>query len=272
MPIARGTSAPIRPLAITENRPSPVRASEADDPAFLIPQPPQLASLTQEKTLPLLMIPASPEGTTQIAPLPMDPLSEMKQIHRRAVTCYSKMDSFEARLTRREVVNNKEQPKEVIHFQFRKKPMSLHMKWIGTEGQGREVVFVSGKYDNKMQILPARGDTFPLPPIKMALAPDDPMVRNKSRHDIRQAALGEAIQQVGTLLTLIEKNPGETYRLKSLGKVNRPEYSTPMDGIEETIPPGADPQLSKGGKRLYFWDPTPQTPSKGLPVLGHHPR
>jgi hypothetical protein len=275
--VARGTSQPLRPLAIPQARPNPVTVSDSEDPTFLIPPPPQLASLTKERTLPLPTIPPSPEespdlkNTSSLTSNPkgksQDPTEDLKKLYNRAVECYDKMDSFEARLTRQEVVDNKRQPKETIRFQFRKKPMSVRMKWIGDEGNGREVLYVQGKYDNKMQILPAKSDTAPLPPFKMSMAPDDPTVRSKSRHDIREAALAEAINHLGSILKLIESNPKQADRLKYLGSVKRPEYPYHLDGIEETIPANAEKGLPKGGKRLTFWDPTAKAASEGLPVI-----
>jgi hypothetical protein len=271
-PKARGTSAPLRPLVIPENRPSPLRLPDGDDPAMLIPPPPNLSALERERTLPLSPIPTAPQTESDLVPISIRnpqpfPENSVKIIHDRAVEQYAKMDAFEARLTRHEVVNNRPQPKEILHFQFRKKPLSVHMRWIGTEGQGREVIFVSGKYDNKLQILPARGDTAPLPPFKMALAPDDPTILSKSRHDIRQAGFAQAITHLGEMLRRIDANPAESSRLRSLGSVQRPEFSTPMDGIEETIPPNEDRGFPKGGRRLYYFDATPNAPSFGLPVL-----
>jgi hypothetical protein len=275
--LARGTAPPSRPLIIPENRPAVVRPTEGDDPAQLIPPPPSLASLQGEKKLPLEAIPPAPERATD-SPAKSDllpvairreppPANDMKAIHERAVSQYAKIDAFEARLTRREVVNNREQPKEVLHFQFRKAPLSVRMKWISGEGQGREVLFVQGKYDNKMQILPARSDTAPLPPFKVAYAPDDPSIQAKSRHDIRQAGFAEAITHLGEVLKRIDRVPTESSRLRALGAVQRPEFAAPMDGIEEVILAKEDKAFPKGGRRLYFFDTTPNSPSTGLPVL-----
>lgn len=271
-PLVRGTSPSSRPLVIPEHRPAPVRSVEGDDPAQLIPPPPNLSALRGENKLPLAEIPPVPDRSTDLLPVSIrrensPPKNELKAIHERAVTCYAKIDAFEARLTRREVVNNREQPKEVLHFQYRKSPLSVRMKWIGTEGQGREVLFVQGKYDNKMQILPARSDTAPLPPFKMAYSPDDPMIQSKSRHDIRQAGFAEAITHLGVILNRIDRSPSESKRLRALGAVQRPEFTSPMEGIEELLPAGEDRAFPRGGRRLYFFDTTPSSPSAGLPVL-----
>jgi len=41
------------------------------------------------------------------------------------------MDSYIARLTRREQVNGKKQPEEIILFKFRQQPWSVYFKWLG---------------------------------------------------------------------------------------------------------------------------------------------
>src|SRR5207248_2412288 len=84
-----------------------------------------------------------------------DRLAEARRLCRDAEARLAKIDSFEARLTRREFLDGKEGPLDVIRFQFRKKPLSVHMKWIGGEGQGREIVYVEGRHEGKIHILTA---------------------------------------------------------------------------------------------------------------------
>jgi hypothetical protein len=196
-------------------------------------------------------------------------LGTMKKIHQRAVAAYNipAMDAFVSRLTRREAVNGQMNPEEVISFTFRKHPYSVRLKWLGKEGQGREVVYVQGKYGNKMNVMPSKDDAFPLPPMRMAFAPDDPMVRAKARHDIRDAGFSEAIRHLGDMLTAINRNPAMRNRLRYLGGVQRNEFPSKLDGIEETIPPRTEALLAQGGKRYTFFDTAANAKSFGLPVL-----
>src|SRR5258707_11001436 len=103
--------------------------------------------------------------------------------------------------------------------------------------------------------------------MRMSFAPDDSTVRNKSRHDIREAGMGEAVKHLAEMLAAIDKNPGYRTRLKYLGPVQRAEYASKMEAIEETIPPKTEKLFPLGAKRTYFFDTTPGAPSAGLPVL-----
>jgi hypothetical protein len=194
-------------------------------------------------------------------------LAATRRIHQEAAAAYARLNAFEARLNRRETVNGKSTPQEIIAFKFRKEPLSVRLKWLGAEGQGREVIYVQGQHDGKMHVMPTRQDSFPLPPMRMAFLPDDPMVRSKSRHDIREAGFGESIRQLGNVVHIVATNPAERDRLRYLGLVTRPEYPNPMEAIEEIIPARAELLFPQGGKRVYFFDTGANSPSKSLPVV-----
>ena len=59
-----------------------------------------------------------------------DPVAAVRRLLRRAVERSAAMDSYIARLQRKEQVNGKDQPLEVLSFKFRRQPLSLHTKWI----------------------------------------------------------------------------------------------------------------------------------------------
>ena len=297
--VGRGTPAAPKPLAIDDRPRSPARPTdEIDDKGLLIPPPPKLEALVKapaEPPAPIKPInpnlelvkaidvkaplasndPAAISIPTEVLPIgPVDPpapadelVAAMKRIYLRAAAAYMnpEMDAFEARLTRRESINGKPNPEEVIRFMMRKKPYSVRLKWLGTEGQGREVLYVDSL--TKMFVMPTKSDSFPLPPRRMTFAPDDSIVRSKARHDIRDAGFSAAIKHLGTMLGEIEKNPSQRSRFRYLGAVQRPEFQSKLEALEETIPPRAEALLPQGGKRFTFWDTAPNAKSAGLPVL-----
>jgi hypothetical protein len=79
-------------------------------------------------------------------------------IAREANETYSHIDSYIARLRRKEQINGKDKPEEIMLIKFRKQPWSVYFKWLGTEGAGREVVYVKGRNEDKIQTLLAAGD------------------------------------------------------------------------------------------------------------------
>src|SRR5439155_7354879 len=70
---------------------------------------------------------------------PTDNAGQIRRLHRAACERYAAIDSYIARLRRREQVDGKDKPEETLLFKFRKQPFSVYFKWIGPEGTGREV-------------------------------------------------------------------------------------------------------------------------------------
>ena len=56
-------------------------------------------------------------------------------------------------MRRREQINGKDKPEEVMLFKFRKQPRSVYFKWIGPAGNGREAIWVDGQHESKLHTL-----------------------------------------------------------------------------------------------------------------------
>lgn len=196
-------------------------------------------------------------------PAASDPLAPVKVLYQKAADQEARMDSYIARLRRREQVMGKDTPEEMCLFKFRKQPYSVYFKWIGEQGKGREAIFVQGKYENMIHTLLAAGDhPFMGAGKRMALPPDNVFVRSKSRHTITEAGIGSIVATFGRHLAAAEKDPTRINTLKYLGPVKRPECDTPMEGVEQIVLPGEEKILIKGGRRWFFFDP-----ATGLPAL-----
>ena len=196
-------------------------------------------------------------------------LDAIKRIAKRAAEKYHALAGFECRLTRREMVNGRAMPQEELQYKFRRDPYAVHIKWVGLEGQGRELIYADGKFDNKVQILTGKGEGLLVPSgIRVARLPTDKDVRSKSRHDIREPGMAKAVEWFGKVAAILEQDPSQGRRMKYLGVVTgRPERAGGLEGVEETIPPGWEPLLPKGGRRTTYFDPDPASPSFGLPVV-----
>jgi hypothetical protein len=154
------------------------------------------------------------------------------------------------------VVNGKNNPEEVILFKFRKQPWSLHFKWLGSVSQGREVLYVKGHYEDKIHTRLAAGDSVFMPAGKViSLAVDSPLVRSASRHPITEAGIGASLDRLTALLDAQDRGDRRRGTLQAAGPQSRPEYPQPVETIEHVIPPGAEPELPRGGRRLYCFDP-----------------
>jgi hypothetical protein len=257
-----------RPLPERGNEPTAL-ASAQDVPLVPIPPPPvgtPEETKESKETKPPVVVP--PPTTVDIPPPVIAPPATIatttttsRELYQSAVNRYQTMDSYIVRLIRREVVKGEMQPEEVMLFKFRKEPWSLYFKWLGKEGQGREVVYVKGRHEGKIHSLLAAGD-IPLMPAgkRMALAPDNMLVKSATRHPITEAGLGAAIDRIGRVLTAIERGDAKAGTMNVVGPVSRPEFEKPVLALEHTMPAGHDASLPKGGKRTYYMDPVTNLP------------
>jgi hypothetical protein len=258
-------------------RPDPVPQSTTPSPLPVVPPAdPQAAApvnntppanpITRVSVPPALPDAAAtvkpPEATTPppaVEPKPSAEATSPRQLCERAASVYAAIDSYNARFRRRERVGDKDMPEEVIFAQFRKQPFSVHFKWIAGEGQGRELIYVQGRHEDKIHTLLAPSDPH-LFGKTMALPMDSPLIRSRSRRPITEAGVGHLIDAFGQMLAQADKYPA--MQLKLLGPVKRPEYLDTLVGVEHVVLPQQDPYLPKGGHRWWFFDPL-----RGLPVL-----
>jgi len=185
-----------------------------------------------------------------------------RELYEPAREHYARIDSYIARLTRREVVKGQPRPKELILLKFRQRPWSAYMKWIGEEGQGREGIYVKGRHGNKIHTRLAAGDV-PFMPAghRMALSPDGALIRSASPHPITELGIGAGIEKVGEVLTSLDRGDQRHGSLSVVGPEQRREFDKPTHGIEHRIPTGLDPMLPNGGRRTYYFDPVTSLPT-----------
>jgi hypothetical protein len=285
--MAGRTKAPAKQVVMG---PTSTREPPLADPSTMIPPPPDMKDIIP----PIPAAPAkeefvtaaglvSPDGPAMVRPAveraravaedPVRPAAEsnldaLRRLHRTASDRFRQLDGFQCRLTRRETVGNKPMPEEVLDYRFRRDPYSVHIKWVGLEGQGRELVYVQGKYDNKVQILTGKTEGLVIPAgMRVARLPTDKDVRSKSRYDIREGGMGMAIVWFGKVLSVMENDPAQANRMRYLGRKPVRERESGLEVVEETIPPDWEPLMPKGGKRTTHFDPDPSSPSYGLPIL-----
>jgi hypothetical protein len=219
------------------------------------PQAPADATNKPAKTPPVVA--TTPDTGSATAPAG----SSARHLYQLAAERYAGMDSYIARLTRREQVNGKSAPEEVMLFKFRKEPWSVYFKWLGETGKGREVIYVKGQHENKIHTLLAAGD-MPLMPAgkRLALPVDSALVRSACRHPITEAGIGASIERLGTLLSALERGEKKAGNLNPLGPQARAEFRRPAEVVEHIIPAGVEPELPRGGRRQYWFDPETNLP------------
>ncbi len=179
---------------------------------------------------------------------------------------YADLTDYEARLVKREVVNGKQLPQDEIVYRLRTSPLSVYMKVLSAEGQGREVMYVKGQFDNKIHLITGKGDHLLAGAgYKTDMDPDSKAATAKSRYRIYEAGFGRTL--TGLAKALNPPDGSSPPAVKTLGLVQRKEVPYALEGVEVTIRAGEDPMLAKGGRRQVFFDPKPDSPGYVLPIL-----
>jgi hypothetical protein len=236
--------------------------------------PPRPAAALQIPTPPLAALAAENEGVRpvsyQVAAADVQPApstqtttttNPLRQIYEKAAQRWTTIDSYLVRLRRREVVGEQQQPEELMLFKFRKEPFSAYFKCVGGQAKGREVIYVKGRYENKIHTLPADNEVpFFLAGRPLSLTPDNPLVRNKSRYSITDAGFGSTIERFGAIVAKNERGDTSLGTLKYVGPVKRPEYERPVEEVVQTLAPKNDPLVPGGGERFWFFDPVLHLP------------
>jgi hypothetical protein len=252
------------------------QASVRDDRSE-VPQTPAKSDIHQAQAI----IASSPNGQASVPQAPAAELSPVPSAGREKITppsasappgeriqslaheasaqCH-RTSTYIARLRRREEVGGRQKPEEILLFKFRREPFSVYFKWLGEEGKGREVVYVRGRYEDKIHTLLAAGDV-PLMPAgrKVALSPDNPLVQAASRHPITHAGICYLVGKYAQLAAANLARPG---LLRYVGLVSKAELPQSLEVVEQQILTGEEPLLPHGGKRLWMFDGT-----NHLPVL-----
>jgi hypothetical protein len=249
------------------------RGEGPDIPLVPVPSPPIRRQTPRPVSPPALVIPAehttapgtaSPPATSATPPQTtpsQTPPHTARQLLQQATARCAALDSYIARLTRREFHKDKAQPEEIMLFKFRRNPWSVHFKWLGETARGREVIYVKGQYDNKIHTKLAAGDA-PLMPAgaRIAVAPDSFLARSASRHPITDAGICHCVESLTALLDRQESGDKREGTLVAVAPQKLPEYPKPVETLERIIPPNVEPELPRGGRRLICFDPDWQLP------------
>jgi hypothetical protein len=196
-------------------------------------------------------------------------LAELKALVATASAAWKALDTFEGTLTRRGINPHGASTSEVVLFQFRKEPLSVFTRTISETGKGREVVYYPKKHDDKLYLMLGQGDTKLLRAgtVLPGLSPDDPRVKEKARHSIRDTGFGRNLTILANTVAKIEAGKLPADALTFHGPVKRDEYPYPLTGVTHNLRAEDDPLFPKGGSRTFFFDLKEKAPLYGLPVL-----
>lgn len=196
-------------------------------------------------------------------------LTELKALVATANAAWKGVDTIEAQLTRREINPQGAATSEVVQFQYRREPMSVHTHTISESGKDREVLYSPAKHGDKIYLKIGKGDERAFLKVGSVLdvSPDNAMVKEKARYSIRDASIGKSATRLADTVAKIEAGKLPADALLYLGPVKRDEYAYPLTGVTLAMKPGDDPLFPNGGTRHFYFDLKEKSPSFGLPVL-----
>jgi hypothetical protein len=166
------------------------------------------------------------------AAVPVAPTNAMEQavvLLEQARTAYAAVQDYTCLLVKRErAANGTMPPDNLVQMKVRVQPFSVFLHWQAPPSMaGQEVCYVAGRNDGKMRVHPvgllgAVGF--------ISLDPNDPRVRQNSRHSISEAGIGNIIDRYaraweternhpeGTHITIaeFEYNRRRCYRVEAL--------------------------------------------------------
>lgn len=235
---------------------APLHVAQTPPAASLAPSP--SAEKTAQEPVHVTLAPPAPERTEEAAQRPTpEQVAPLRALYRLAADRFAATPGYVARLRRRETVDGKAQPEELLLFKYRKSPPSIWMKWIGDEHKGRELVYVKGQYDNLVHVLPqpdAEGPFHLMSRHHVEQQADTPHGLGRQRWPVAEVGIAPWIERFGRLVEAFAAGDGAVGGLKYQGSVKRPEYDAAVDAVVHAIPPGLESGLPQGGERLWFFD------------------
>jgi hypothetical protein len=175
----------------------------AGQPPLSPPAPGQLSTPPRPTDAPASQqaSPAPPQQTS-----PMD--APLRLIH-EAQKAYQNVRDYTCLLIKRERINGRLPPNNVIEMKVRAQPFSVYLRWREPRTEaGQEVCYVAGKNDGKMRVHP-KGLLGSFAGW-VSLDPNDPRARQTSRRNITEAGIGNMIDRFARAWENERRLPQET--------------------------------------------------------------
>jgi hypothetical protein len=248
----------------------PLAAKPGQSVSEIADQEPPLAPPSRPTLLPPLSqrIPSVPQSsppvpqTTPVVPVQNAAAVPLKMLYRLAAERMAATPAYIARFHRREQVDGKQRPEEMILFKYRSDPASIYMFWLGNEAKNRELVYSKGRFNDMLHVVPGVNDFSGLTTNgrRAIMRPDSAEGLGKERYPVCETGVAALIERFGRLVDAVERGNNKVGSVKYLGPVKRPEFDSQVDAVMHTIPPGVDAGLPKGGQRIWYFDTTLRFP------------
>ena len=118
-----------------------------------------------------------------------DPWALAQEVQQRLGTLHDSTCIFQ----KTERVGGRMLPTRTIELKVRRKPLSIHMRWLGAPHKGREVVYQEGRFDGKM--VAYLGDLFGFESI-FTFDPTGAEAMQENRHPITEAGVSHIAERL----------------------------------------------------------------------------
>ncbi|MCS7160088.1 MAG: DUF1571 domain-containing protein [Gemmatales bacterium] len=192
--------------------------------------------------------------------------AKVQQLVLAAQQRYAQVHDYVCRFRRREVLAEGPVSQDMVLLRIRKEPWSVHFVWPkGNADEGREVVYVQGRFNNQLVVRTGKGDL--LSGLRVQLALDSPRATAKTRRQFLEVGVGYLVDSLTQIVQEQRQGTNRFGRLRYHGRQARPESATPMECLMQEIPPHLEKYLPRGGKRYFYLATDPRVQEHQLPVL-----
>ncbi|HUW84662.1 MAG TPA: DUF1571 domain-containing protein [Phycisphaerae bacterium] len=189
-------------------------------------------------TAPEMMVTSKPTdtGPDDVRFLEQDPVGYLRECLQRS----RQLQQYTLLLYRQErlgLIPQLQQP-EYIRVMYRVDPLSIKMIW--TEPADSEVVeslYVDGKHDNRLLIMPRRGLLPGLPPALGRYRVEDPVVWGKAKRKITEFGLARMVER--TLEAVDRAEPQQPVKITYLGLKQLEQLDQAVYHLDIHYPPGS---------------------------------
>jgi hypothetical protein len=190
--------------------------------------------------------------------------AKLRDIQRQAQVAADRLGDYRVRLHRREVIHSHRNDDRLM-LTVRRQPFSVHIKCLGGENEGREMIYVAGRPDDTMNVLTGKGDI--LCGLRMEMSIKSERVTSQSRRTIAEAGFGHVVRRFSLAIDRFLAGQPKASEFESIGLQTRTESRAPMDVLVQHLPPGDEALLPHGGKRFWHFNQDADLPERHLPTL-----
>lgn len=129
------------------------------------------------------------------APAVASPLDQPLQLLAEANRTFQGIRDYTCLFVRREQIRGQLTPENLVAMRVRTQPFSIYMRWLApAEMAGQEACYVAGRNNGMMRV---HASGFRGVAGFVSLAPNDPRIMEKSRHQITEAGIANLLVRYG---------------------------------------------------------------------------